>query len=88
MLLGDWTHTTSMRNDTEGTFLLMRPVTDIVNASLTYNSPSKNWNLTVGGTNLTNDRYLVTGQAQIAGGEIYGTYSRPAEWYVRVGFNF
>ena len=77
-----------MRNDTEGTFLLMRPVTDIVNASLTYNSPGKNWNVTVGGTNLTNDRYLVTGQAQIAGGEIYGTYSRPAEWYVRVGFNF
>jgi iron complex outermembrane receptor protein len=88
VLLGDWTHTTGMRNDTEGTFLLMRPVTDIVNASLTYNAPSKNWNLTVGGTNLTNDRYLVTGQAQIAGGQIYGTYSRPAEWYVRVGFSF
>jgi iron complex outermembrane receptor protein len=30
----------------------------------------------------------VTGQAQIAGGQIYGTYSRPAEWYVRVGFSF
>ncbi|MEO0033069.1 MAG: hypothetical protein RIS94_2827, partial [Pseudomonadota bacterium] len=88
VMLADWTHTTSMRNDTEGTFLLMRPATDIVNASLQYQAPENRWNLTVGGTNLTNERYLVTGQAQIAGGQIYGTYSRPAEWYARLGFEF
>lgn len=88
VLLADWTHTTGLRNDTEGTFLLLRPVTDIINASATYTPPGENWNLTVGGTNLTDERYLVTGQAQISGGQIYGTYSRPAEWYVRLGFNF
>lgn len=88
VLLGDWTHTTSMRNDTEGTILLMRPATDIVNASATYRPDDANWDLTVGATNLTDERYLVTGQAQIAGGVIYGTYSRPREWYVRVGFDF
>ncbi len=88
IILADWTHTTGMRNDTEGTSLIMRPATDIVNASVTYRPESKNWNLTVGGTNLTDERYLVTGQAQIAGGQIYGTYSRPAEWYVRMGFEF
>jgi len=88
VLLGDWTHTTGMRNDTEGTILLLRPATDIVNASLTYRPGNRNWNLTVGGTNLTDERYLVTGQAQIAGGVIYGTYSRPREWYVRAGFEF
>jgi iron complex outermembrane receptor protein len=86
--IADWTHTTSMRNDTEGTILLLRPSTDIINASLTYRPPSDQWNLTVGGTNLTDERYLVTGQAQIAGGQIYGTYSRPAEWYARLGFEF
>ena len=88
ILLGDWTHTTGMRNDTEGTILLLRPSTDILNASLTYRPGSKSWNLTVGGTNLTDERYLITGQAQIGGGLIYGTYSRPREWYVRVGFEF
>jgi iron complex outermembrane recepter protein len=30
----------------------------------------------------------VTGQAQVAGGQIYGTYSRPAEWYARLGVKF
>lgn len=88
VLLADWTHTTSMRNDTEGTRLLLRPTTDVINASVTYEPDQGNWNLTVGGTNLTDERYLVTGQAQIGGGVIYGTYSRPAEWYARLGFEF
>jgi iron complex outermembrane receptor protein len=88
VFLADWTHTTGMRNDTEGTILMLRPGTDVINASVTYRPDRANWNLTVGGTNLTDERYLVTGQAQIGGGVIYGTYSRPAEWYARLGFDF
>jgi iron complex outermembrane receptor protein len=88
VLVGDWTHSTPLKNDTEGTFLLMRPVVDTINASLTFQSPGDKYEITVGGTNITNQRYLVTGQAQIAGGEIYGTYNRPAEWYAKIGFKF
>lgn len=87
-LLGDYTHTTSMRNDTEGYFLLIRQPTDIINASIAYRDPSDHYTVTVGGTNLTNDRYLVTGQAQLAGGQVYGTYSRPAEWYAKLAVKF
>jgi iron complex outermembrane receptor protein len=88
VLLADYTHTTSLKNDTEGYFLLVRPSTDIVNASIQYQEPNGRWNLTAGGTNLTDDRYLVTGQAQFAGGQAYGTYSRPTEWYARLGVKF
>jgi len=88
VLLADWTHSTKLWNDTERAYLLERPSTDLVNASITYNEPDGKWNLTVGGTNLTDERYLVTGQAQIAGGQFYGTYSRPAEWYARFGVKF
>ncbi len=88
ILLGDYTHTTKLKNDTEGTFLLDRPSTDVINASLTYQEPNDHWNVTVGGTNVTNDRYFTTGQAQLAGGQIYGTYNRPAEWYARLGVKF
>jgi len=86
--LADYTHTSPLKNDTEGYFLLMRGATDIVNASLTYREPNGQWDLTVGGTNLTDERYLVTGQAQFAGGQAYGTYSRPAEWYARLSVDF
>ena len=30
----------------------------------------------------------ITGQAQFAGGQAYGTYSRPREWYARLNVNF
>lgn len=88
VLLADWTHSTKLWNDTERAYLLERPATDLVNASITYKEPGDKWELTVGGTNLTDERYLVTGQAQIAGGQFYGTYSRPAEWYARFGVKF
>lgn len=88
IFLGDLTRTSSMRNDTEGTFLLDRPSTTVINGSVTYREPEGHWDIAVGGTNLTNERYLTTGQAQLAGGQIYGTYSRPAEWYARIGVKF
>lgn len=85
---GSYTHTSSLWNDTERTFLLRRPSTDLINASLIYRPLNERFSVTLGGTNLFDERYLVTGQAQIAGGQIYGTYSRPAEWYLRVGVEF
>lgn len=87
VLLADWTHTTSVWNDTERTYLIQRKRTEIVNVSATYRRGDR-YEFTIGGSNLADERYLVTGGAQIADGEIYGTYSRPAEWYARVGVHF
>ena len=85
ILIGDYTYTARLKNDTEGYFLLQRAATNVVNATLTYREPKERWDISVGGTNITDDRYLVTGQAQLAGGQAYGTYSRPAEWFARLG---
>jgi iron complex outermembrane receptor protein len=87
-LVADYTYTSPLWNDTERTFLLRRHETNIVNGSITWRSQNERFSLTGGVTNLLNDRYLVTGQAQIAGGVIYGTYNRPDEWYLRAGFEF
>jgi iron complex outermembrane recepter protein len=88
VLLADYTHTSSLWNDTERAFLLKRSATDIVNGSISYKEPGEHWDVTLGMTNITNERYLVTGQAQIAGGQFYGTYSRPREWYAKLGLKF
>jgi outer membrane receptor protein involved in Fe transport len=79
IFLGDWTHTTSVWNDTQRTFLLKRP---------SYEEPNGRWTLTVGGTNLTKDRYLTSGGSNIAAGVMFGTYNRPREWYARLGVKF
>ncbi|MGZ8335550.1 MAG: TonB-dependent receptor [Allosphingosinicella sp.] len=83
-----YTYTTALWNDTERTFLLERESTHNVNVNVTVRPLSDRWHLTLGVTNLLDQRYLITGQAQIAGGLIYGTYSRPTEWYARVGVEF
>ena len=88
LLNADYTHTSSLYNDTENTELLKRPATDMMNASITYREPNEKWSLSIGATNLLDDRYLSVGHAQIAGGQIYGTYSRPREWYVTGRVNF
>jgi len=87
VLLADYTRTSSLWNDTERAYLLQRPSTDMLNGSITYKS-GNNWDITAGMTNITDERYLVTGQAQIAGGQFYGTYSRPREWYLKLGLDF
>lgn len=88
VLIADWTHTTSIWNDAQRTYILEAPTTDMINASITYRSPGRQWEATFGGTNLNNARYLTTGNSNIADGAFYGTYNRPREWYVRFGMNF
>ena len=88
VFLADWSHSSSAWNDAQRSFLLQRPAVDMVNASVMYKEPDGRWNLTVGGTNLTKDRYLTSGGANVAAGLFFGTYNRPREWYARFGFNF
>ncbi|WP_188062822.1 TonB-dependent receptor [Sphingobium sp. KCTC 72723] len=88
LFTADYTHTSSLFNDTENTVLIARGATDMLNASVTYREPSEHWELSIGGTNLLNERYLTTGQNQVAGGVTYGTYSRPVEWYATARVKF
>jgi len=88
IVLGDWTHTTGAWNDTQRTYQLYRAPTDQANASIGYEEPNGHWSLTVGGTNLTDKRYLTTGGSNIAAGVMFGSYNRPREWYARFGVKF
>ena len=76
----DYTYTSSLFNDTQNTAELGRPATNMLNMSVTYQSPSDRWELSVGGTNLTDDRYIVTGANQGGVQDIYGSYNAPREW--------
>jgi iron complex outermembrane recepter protein len=88
IVLGDYTFISKQTNNVERTFALNRPSVSIFNASIAYRDPSEKYTVTVGGTNLTNKRYISSGTAIPAFGAIIGSYSRPAEWYARLGFKF
>jgi iron complex outermembrane receptor protein len=78
----DFTHTSVIANDAINTSLLMRPVSNVLNAAVTYASLNDKYELVVGGTNVTNDRFLTTGNQDTTASILYGTYNPPAEWYV------
>lgn len=77
----DYTFTSQMLNDVQNTQLLARPNVSMINATASYVLPSGKGTLTLGGTNITDKRYITTGQPQFAGGVVFGTYSAPREWY-------
>ncbi|MDP3676817.1 MAG: TonB-dependent receptor [Novosphingobium sp.] len=87
-LLGDYTFISKQTNNVERTFVLNRPSVSILNASVAYRDPEDRYSVTVGATNLTNERYITSGSAIPAFGAIVGSYNRPVEWYARLGFKF
>jgi iron complex outermembrane receptor protein len=84
----NYTYTTEIFNDVQNTALLRRPGFGMADVSLGISSPSGQYSLQVGGTNLTDKRYLTTGQPQDAGGAVYGTYNAPREWYATLSAKF
>jgi len=84
----DFTHTSEMYNDVQNTALLERPKEDLVNASASIVAPNGKLTFTVGGTNISDKRFITTGQPQIAGGVVYGTYNAPREWYATFGMKY
>ena len=84
----DWTYTSTLYNDIGNVAELTRPHTNIINASVTYKGPKDHWELSVGGTNLTNQRYVVSGQWQGAISVIDAVYSDPTEWYATFRFHY
>lgn len=86
VILADYSHKSSMWNDSQRSYEIQRPATDTVNASIQFNH-NDGWSLTAGGTNLTNERFIINGLVSTAG-QTYAIPNRPREFYVRVGFEF
>jgi iron complex outermembrane receptor protein len=80
----DYTRTGDIYNDAPNSALLHRPAVDNVNAAIHYLSANDKYQLTLGGTNLTDERYITVGSINGAEGETVGTYSRPKEWYLQL----
>jgi iron complex outermembrane recepter protein len=83
----DYTYTSKLFNDLGNEELLKRDATDIVNAAITYGAPDDKWSLSIGGTNLGDERYVVSGQNQGGVGTIDAVYSRPREYYATFRVN-
>ncbi len=87
-VLADYTHTASVQNTAPNTPLLERPSTEMLNASIHWAPEGGKYEFTLGGTNLTDERYLTVGSTNPAAGEIVGSYNPPRMWYASVKVKF
>ena len=83
-----FTYTAEMFNDSLNTPQLRRPASRNLDASVHYISPDDKYDFAVGGTNITDDRYITVGSPNYGAGEVGGTYNEPAEWYARLTAHF
>jgi iron complex outermembrane receptor protein len=81
VLNADLTYITKEYNDIGNTWQLARPGMTLINASVTYQAPGRQWEVAVGGNNLSDKRYVVSGQNQGGVAVIDASYNPPREWY-------
>ena len=67
---------------------MRRPKEDMFDVSSSIVTPNGKTTFTIGGSNLTDRRFITTGQPQVAGGTVYGAYNAPREWYATVGVKY
>ncbi|HEV2702830.1 MAG TPA: TonB-dependent receptor [Steroidobacteraceae bacterium] len=84
----DFTYTAEMFNDSLNTPELRDPATRMLDASIHYLTADDRFDVALGGTNITNDRFITTGSPNIGAGELGGSYNEPAEWYLQLTAKF
>lgn len=85
---GDYTYKSKIYNNSENTDLLTQSSIGLLDASVSWISPDAHYTVTLGGKNLTDEDYLITGFFQPGVGYTEGVFARPNEWYLSLKYNF
>ena len=88
ILRGDWSYRSKTFNDAYNTALLETDSTDLIDASVRWLSADEAWTVTLSGTNLTDEAYLVTGVYGTAFQSFEGLFDRGRELRLEVRRDF
>jgi iron complex outermembrane receptor protein len=84
----DFSYRTRVALDNTNSLPIRQGAYGLLNASVGWSDNQDLWRVAVGGTNLTDRIYLVSGAFNGAAGVADGTYGRPREWYLTVRRSF
>ena len=84
----DWAHKGSQFKESSNAPLLHQDAYNILNMSLSWESVDGHWLATVGGTNLLDEIYRVSGINHGVTGIVATSPSRPLEWFARLKYTF
>ena len=83
----DWAYRDDVFNDVQNTPALIQEAYDLLNARVLI-APSERWELSLFGTNLTDETYIETGFFTGAFGPNVAIPARPREWGASIQFSF
>jgi iron complex outermembrane receptor protein len=87
-LRGDWSYKSRVYEDVFNDPRLVQPGFDIVNAYASFTTRSEQWEVALFGTNLTDERYRLSGNSSVGFGLAESTFSAPREWGVTLKYRF
>jgi len=84
----DWSHYSTVYNDVANDPDLTQGAYDLFSARLAYTSADGKWQAAVFGSNLSDERYMVSGNASAGFGLKEASFGRPREWGVSLSRTF
>ncbi|MBP8233357.1 MAG: TonB-dependent receptor [Rhizorhabdus sp.] len=88
-LRGDWSYRSKTYSDAANSENIAQSGYHLFNATLLYDTSDKLWQVAAGIRNITDKRYLLTGNNEFGGfGYVEGVFARPREWSLSVRRSF
>jgi iron complex outermembrane recepter protein len=87
-LRGDWSYKSKVFHDVFNDVRLAQDAFDLFNAYAAFTTRSRHWEIAVFGTNLSDERYRVSGNSSAGFGLAESTFSPPREWGATLRYRF
>jgi iron complex outermembrane receptor protein len=87
-LRGDWSYKSRVFHDVFNDARLAQPGFDIVNAYTSFATNDDHWEIALFGTNLTDERYRISGNSSVGFGLAESTFAPPREWGATLKYRF
>lgn len=87
----DWSYRSRVYNDAVNSPIISQEGYSLLHAGIRFETTDEKWAVTMRGTNLTDETYLVTGVSAANDGFLgfaEGVYGRPREWELTVSYQF
>ncbi len=84
----DWSYRGDQEMDTFNSPEIRQESYSLINANVRWTSADEKYEVTMGGTNLADEKYLVSGIVGDAFQSYEGVYARGSEWYLKMLYNF
>jgi len=88
VLRGDWAYKSKVFHDVFNDARLAQEAFDLFNAYAAFITSNRHWEIAVFGTNLSDERYRLSGNSSVGFGLAESTFSPPREWGATLRYRF